>query len=1274
MEDFNNMEDMIEVAELGDPISSQEVVEFVEVIEDDIYDIELDYAFPAVGEANEQNRHDNLMGRDEPNQHIISSISGLREELDSIEALQTFYSDKRGRADYYLWKDENKLKENRVGYFVSLSSEKVVDNGVYASPNSGIGRVEICDGEKIFGVVVSDAGFIGWQDNIERNHKYGLIAIDGIVAVKCESNVAIGDYVLSNYYGMAKKSPNGYGYKVVAMENIDGLDHAIINLNASMENVSDFADDLTKLEGRVDKAETNIVSAINVATEAYNLALSGGGGSGTGGIPDGFVQNVNYALQKSEEAMSVANSLSSQISDANSVAVQAKQIANSAVSSANAIREEAVSKADEALTTVNSKVVEIQEGVGAYQESIDKSIQEFDGKIDDAISNIGSLDDKVDGLSINISETTNKLDENSATIQNLAALINSNYVGFRSRAYGLSTAQLDKVLDVGTVYVPIETHTEEYACSTKSIDAEFYIYSVMGYSPAYGYSIIEIINNNMIDADTIYIPTRSHVEAYVNNDGTETRQNFIKGYVYEWNGAGWIESETECVGFSNDSIYKYKYDEENNKLYVDNEDTAFLHDGYIYQDFEIGYYYMWTGSEWEQSSKQCVSFHENIPNPEEYDYWYAGSNEIDGYNTETLYYYKNDKWVAVATLGENITHRVVSLIQQFTDENAAAIDLLVDYDKEKSEAIANISLKADENSASIQNLTSYANKYTVGDISPANGFTVEEANDYFISDVYYAPTDGHREQYGEVESIFDVGYLYTWNNNGWIKSETPCVYHGGDTPKENLYTHWYTGEDDVSEGYEKETLYMKNNSMWIAIATLDGGIAKATASIMQKVSDNYAAIESLASLQTETSDALAAYKTEVSDTYAKQEDIVSFKTESEEAISALQKEVSDTYATRESITSITNDLNDNIADIKQQADENGASIQALVASLDRYSVGQYSQANGLTYDIAKEIVKVGSIFVPTESNFMESYPNGEEVVETEFVQGAYYEWKEDENGNPYWYEYTNSVFHTDDAPVATETFIYWFNTNTVEENGYMPKALYKWEDDEWKLVALLSDNSLSRAISSFRTTQNSIEASINDAKGDFVSIDARITDTESSIQDIVEWKSDTEENIATIKSTANDAGASIAQVVKSIGKDGEVNAASIVAAVNSDSSVTINADRININGHTSFSGWASDIEDKADASSIRVEIQSNRGNIFKSRDVSAILTCRVWKAGVEITNTLPNSAFKWIKINDDGTPDTNWNALNSYDGKSIVISNADVLSRAMFNCEVQVEI
>ena len=1270
---MDNIENIIEITEVNDSVSAQEIVEFVTVVEEDIYDIELDQAFPSVGEVNEQNRHSNLMGRDEPGQHIISSISGLREELDGIEALQTFYSDKRGRADYYLWKDENKLKENRVGYFVSLSSEKVVDNGVYASPNSGIGRVEICDGEKIFGVVVSDAGFIGWQDNIERNHKYGLIASDGIVAVKCETNVAVGDYVLSNYYGMAKKSPNGYGYKVVAIENIDGIDHAIINLNASMENVSDLADDLTQLENRVDKAETNIVSAINVATEAYNLALSGGGGSG-GGIPDGFVQNVNYALQRSEEAMNVANSLSSQISDANSVAVQAKQIANNAVSSANAIKEEALSKANEALTTVNTEVVAIQEVVDTYQENIDKSILEFDGKIDGAISNIGSLDDKVDGLSINISETTNKLDENSATIQNLAALINSNYVGFRSRASGLSTAQLDKVLDVGTVYVPIETHTEEYACSTKSIDAEFYIYSVMGYSPAYGYSITEIINNNMIDADTIYIPTRSHIEAYVNNDGTEIRQSFIKGYVYEWNGVGWTESKTECVGFSNDSIYKYKYDEENNKLYVDNEDTAFLHDGYIYQDFEVGYYYIWTGLDWEQSSEKCVSFDENIPNQEEYDYWYVGSNEIDGYSTETLYYYKNDKWVAVATLGENITHRVVSLIQQFTDENAAAIDLLVDYDKEKSEAIANISLKADENSASIQNLTSYANKYTVGDVSPANGFTVEEANDYFVSDVYYAPTVGHREEYGEVESIFDVGYLYTWNDSGWTKSEIQCVYHGGDIPTDKKYTHWYTGVDNVAEGYEKETLYMKNNSMWIAIATLDGGIAKATASIMQKVSDNYAAIESLASLQTETSDALALYKTEVSDTYATQESVTSLKTEASDALTLYKTEVSKTYATQESIASFANDLNDNMADIKQQADENGASIQALAASLDQYSVGKHSQANELDYNVAKDIVKVGSIFVPTESNFKESYKNGEDTVETEFVKGAYYEWKEDEDSNPYWYEYTNSVFHTDSTPVATETFIYWFNTNTVEENGYIPEALYKWENNEWKLVALLSDNSLSRAISSLRTTQNSIEASINDAKGDFVSIDARITGTESSIQDIVEWKTDTNENLATIKSTADDAGASIAQVVESIGKDGEVNAASIVAAVNSDSSVAINADRIQINGYTSFSGWASDIEDKTDASSIRVEIQSNRGNIFKSRDVSAILTCRVWKAGVEITNTLPNSAFKWIKINDDGTPDTNWNTLNNYDGKSIVISNADVLSRAMFNCEVQIEV
>ena len=1172
MEDFNNMEEMIEVAELSDPVLSQEVVEFVEVVEDDIYDIELDYAFPAVGEANEQNRHDNLMGRDEPDQHIITSISGLRDELDSIESLQTFYSDKRGRADYYLWIDGNIDKENRIGHFVSLSSE--TGDVVSTFPNSNIGKVYICNSEKIFGVVVSEAGFIGWQSDIERDHKYALITSDGIVAVRCETDVVVGDYVLSNYYGMAKKSDNGYGYKVVSIEYIGDVRYAVINLNASMEDVSNLAHNVSDIEKRVSLAEANITEMSDTITDIYNLALNGGGLGGS--IPDNFIQDVNNTLQ---DTMNTVNSWSDQISGANSAAVLAQTVAHDAVSSANAIKEEAVSTANQALTTVNDEIAKIQGTVGEYKDNIDKNIQEFDGKIDDAISNVDNLVEKVEGLGVDINETTSKLDENSATIQNLAALIHSNYVGFRSRAYGLSTAQLDRVLDVGTIYVPIETHSEEYMCSEKSIDAEFYIYSVMGYSPAYGYSIPQIIEDKIIDDDTIYIPTQTHYEANID-------QYFRKGYAYEWNGNGWTESETECVGFSNDSLYKYQYDAEDNKFYVDSEDTAFLHDGYIYQDFEKGYYYIWNGSEWDRSTKECVSFDKNIPNQEEYDYWYTDSNEIDGYNTETLYYYKNDKWVAVATLGENITHRIVNLIQQYVDENAAVIDLLVDYDKEQSEAIANIELKTDENSASIQNIASYTNKYAVGDVSPANGFTVEEANDYFISDVYYAPTDGHREQYGEVESIFHVGYLYTWNDNGWTQSETECVYHGGNIPTDVKHTHWYTGTDNVAEGYEKETLYLKEYDVWFEVAKLNGLITNAVASIRQKVNQNSSFIDLLANYKNKDTDATAGIIAAVSDHESKLDVLASYTyTDSygqeHTNISSLIQQVDKNKADIESFAQYDGDIQDSLASIRQQADANGASIQALVASLDKYTVGKYSQAYGLTYELAKELVKIGSIFVPTESNLSESYQNGDETITREFTKGYYYEWTEGQNGNTYWYGH-DGVYFSNTAPEKMNSYTYWFNTNTDEENGYKPEALYKWETttnesgeeiSEWKLVALLSDNSLSRAISSFRATQNSITASINDAKGDIASIDARITETESSIQNVVDWTSGAAETIAIIQSTADDAGASIAQVVESIGKDGEVSAASIVAAIEStsgDSIVQLKADYIDFTGFTTF--------------------------------------------------------------------------------------------------------
>ena len=103
---------------------------------------------------------------------------------------------------------------------------------------------------------------------------------------------------------------------------------------------------------------------------------------------------------------------------------------------------------------------------------------------------------------------------------------------------------------------------------------------------------------------------------------------------------------------------------------------------------------------------------------------------------------------------------------------------------------------------------------------------------------------------------------------------------------------------------------------------------------------------------------------------------------------------------------------------------------------------------------------------------------------------------------------------------------------------------------EWKKTV---DDGTIQSISGIATTANAAKA---------------------SVESFAEWKATTSStlstlssSVATISTTATVNGSSISQIVSAVGANGQVNAASIVAAVNSaDSSVVIDANHVDING------------------------------------------------------------------------------------------------------------
>ena len=89
--------------------------------------------------------------------------------------------------------------------------------------------------------------------------------------------------------------------------------------------------------------------------------------------------------------------------------------------------------------------------------------------------------------------------------------------------------------------------------------------------------------------------------------------------------------------------------------------------------------------------------------------------------------------------------------------------------------------------------------------------------------------------------------------------------------------------------------------------------------------------------------------------------------------------------------------------------------------------------------------------------------------------------------------------------------------------------------------------------------------------------------------------------------------------------------------------------------------------DGSDGYSLYVE--SDAGTIFRNQMVETTLHARLYKAGEEVTEQIPDDCFVWSRISDDAEGDAVWNA-EEHRGRSLRIVGSDVGQKAVFNCEV----
>lgn len=499
-------------------------IQVIGLDEEELVEIDSDPAFAALGEPNEQLNHSLLYNRDDPEQHPITSITGLRTELDAIEALQIVYSDKKQQANYYMWRQD--IPSDPYGLFVSIYPE--TDN------------IYVCDGTSdVFGVTVAEAAFIGGQeyakaaDGIKtgRDGSYGIVVHSGLVAVRRETDVIVGDYVVPNTRGEAKKSSGKYGYLVTALSDVNGDLYAMISLSAPSTIAKDMADSVQDLSGRMSNAEYNITSVANVANSSYALALDA---KENANVNSEYIKDlVSEVIDKMDEVDGVIGNLSESIDRAYQNAEYAKAIADSAVNSADIIRTEVVEKANEANENIN-KLIEKYEPLDEW---VDPTTNQIGATYIIEYMNNNGLATKAEVQTVEDKTESNytAIEQNAKSIQSLASKIDKYAVGEYSQAYGLTLEQAASILEVGYVYIPTLVHNESYSdYAQEFLLGYYYTWSGEKWAPSQSTGVI---------FSSEYFAGNTTTPYWVVTIADVTKDQIIYdlGGLYKWENGNWTK-------------------------------------------------------------------------------------------------------------------------------------------------------------------------------------------------------------------------------------------------------------------------------------------------------------------------------------------------------------------------------------------------------------------------------------------------------------------------------------------------------------------------------------------------------------------------------------------------------------------------------------------------------------------------------------------------------------------------------------------------------------
>lgn len=1027
-----------------------------------------EYANNSSGEGT--TNHSLLDGRELPNQHPISAISNLKEELDEIKSLKRVYSSENGFGEFRKWDDENPKWEDRSGYFVKLIG--------------GTENVAICTNQDdVYGVSVIHSGFVGGQDISDKSDDplYALVGITGALRVRTDGTATTGDYIVPNELGVATKSKNNCGYKVISTGSYASYEYLTIAVTPQNDKINKIYGTLMDAEGsfgnivvrlgevesRVDNATDRINIAINNNDELKNLIKEN-------------TKNIESVGATAQEAQKAAN--------------QATEKANQAVTEANNAKNEALAAANEAKDRVNASLADINDLKDKM--TIISSFNDGDGNtgvqgfVDVAEKNnmlLGSLQESVNEYGTDITSISQQIKETEAAIQHLVVHSDKYSVGEYSLSYGLSYDEAKSLLKNGDTYIATFTHTETMKQTIENPD----------------------------DPD--------------NPTVTTTDFSFERGYAYQWDATNmmWIKGESVSTATTysqgtNVGDLWFCWQEVG---YTDESgNTRTLIPGTLYRWSEDGQWVAIATTDGNYKSRMISSIKQTA------DGIYSDVANLRG-DVSTISQEVDKISTRVATAEGNISN-----VEQRADSIEAEVNNI-------NGTMTSIKQQADDNSAKITSVASgqFSMRYQSFMGNPelvveqhkynAPPFWDEDKQEFAFSDEIIDDTNGiycyATKKDVDGNTILDKTKYYKITSDGYE------VYIVG-----NQATSFIDQRIDENEAAIDLLVQYKDGELKESLANISEKADANGASINYMTSYYYHTLLSVSETPAFSPDGLR-YKNKPSWNPALGKYEFDAKDKDGNGAYYIADEDATTYCCIKTagdgttLYEIYGLAGSYMAAIQQGADENGGYIQSIVLDIEAYNVGQYSPSYGMSYDDAVTSIPKGTMYVPVINHSENLIPDeraSTDTIDNDLDAGTLSERESSndvvrlptppfnsleatgmqtydfvvENGQTYSYKWTGTAWEQDGiVSLSKEYFAYdgtkniarlWYCTQDVTssqetENGkskiYKQGTLYAWHGGRWFAIATVNDNLLSRSISLVRQTANSYSIELRNMQGDF---------------------------------------------------------------------------------------------------------------------------------------------------------------------------------------------